>query len=245
MPHRCAGRAGGVAGRVVCMWAGWSCVLAGCCAGCGVRPCIQVLPCCAHQPHSLHRTHPPSPPSLTFRPAVVDRVTGVVIPAIDPNFPDPLNSVNVTVINTPNARSEGARSGARAGALLGARAAVRRGVQQCGAGTGAVPAPAPLTPPCLVPPPLPCRDAGGPAAGLLCAAHRHQAGPAAAGARPGEEAVRGPGVGGCMAVGATLARAPAPPCRSASATSPLPPHTLSPLLPARLLTPPPPPPPAA
>lgn len=37
---------------------------------------------------------------------VIDGVTKRPIPAIDPNNPDPLNSVNVTVINTPNARSE-------------------------------------------------------------------------------------------------------------------------------------------
>ena len=45
------------------------------------------------------------PRSAAF--AVIDGVTKRPIPAIDPNNPDPLNSVNVTVVNSPNARSSG------------------------------------------------------------------------------------------------------------------------------------------
>jgi hypothetical protein len=44
----------------------------------------------------------PEPKCLT----VIDGVTKRPIPAIDPNNPDPLNSVNITVINTPTARAE-------------------------------------------------------------------------------------------------------------------------------------------
>ena len=39
--------------------------------------------------------------------AVTDIDTNQVIPPADPDFPEPLNSVNVTVLATPNARSEG------------------------------------------------------------------------------------------------------------------------------------------
>lgn len=47
-------------------------------------------------------------------------MTGVVIPLIDPAFPDPLNAVNVSVINAPNARSEGAHAQRYARRLFGA-----------------------------------------------------------------------------------------------------------------------------
>lgn len=55
----------------------------------------------------------PAEPCTACRAAVTDRTTGVVIPPIDPAFPDPLNTVNVSVLNTPNARAEGRPPGSR------------------------------------------------------------------------------------------------------------------------------------
>lgn len=52
----------------------------------------------------------PCQPPLPAACAVTDRETDVIIPPIDPAFPDPLNTVNVSVLNTPNARSEGEQS---------------------------------------------------------------------------------------------------------------------------------------
>lgn len=39
--------------------------------------------------------------------AVVDATTREIIPQVDPINPDPLNTVNTSVLETPNARSEG------------------------------------------------------------------------------------------------------------------------------------------
>jgi hypothetical protein len=39
--------------------------------------------------------------------AVIDATTNMSIPLVDPAFPDPLNYVNISVINAPNARAEG------------------------------------------------------------------------------------------------------------------------------------------
>jgi hypothetical protein len=43
--------------------------------------------------------------------AVVDATTREIIPQVDPLNPDPLNTVNTSVLETPNARSEGERHG--------------------------------------------------------------------------------------------------------------------------------------
>lgn len=63
---------------------------------------------------------------------MIDGVTKRPIPAIDPNNPDPLNSVNVTVVNTPTARSTGGR-GLEQGALQQSLRRVR-GLEQGRAG---------------------------------------------------------------------------------------------------------------
>lgn len=72
------------------------------------------------------------------------------LPVLDPAYPDPLNAVNVTVINTPNARSEGARGWAALGwrAALGAwRWGWGQGVRGgAGAGASSPPFPALLIP---------------------------------------------------------------------------------------------------
>ena len=39
--------------------------------------------------------------------SVVDAVTNTTIPLVDPALPDPLNFINISVINAPNARAEG------------------------------------------------------------------------------------------------------------------------------------------
>ena len=52
----------------------------------------------------ISRCTPCPPPCCA---AVTDSASNRVIPPIDPAFPDPLNTVNTTVINVPNARAEG------------------------------------------------------------------------------------------------------------------------------------------
>lgn len=49
------------------------------------------------------------PPVALTRCAVTDRQSGVVIPPYDPVSPEPLSTVNVSVLDAPNARSEGER----------------------------------------------------------------------------------------------------------------------------------------
>ena len=149
---------------------------------CRPSPATPPLPPLPHHPSPAT----PSPATHPRTRAVVDKVTGAPIPAIDPAFPDPLNAVNVTVINAPNARSQGApaRPPPRAAAGVRRRRRRRSGAPArwlhalCAraAAAGARPPDCPhlLTwPTCLaLPLPRACRRAaGGPAAGLLCAAH--------------------------------------------------------------------------
>ena len=68
-----------------------------------LRHALVVCPASSHPRPTSAPLH-----SLSFSsPAVYDNLTSQVIPQIDPEDPDTLTAVNVTVIDAPNARSEG------------------------------------------------------------------------------------------------------------------------------------------
>lgn len=49
--------------------------------------------------------------SLCFPPAATNTASKVAFPAMDPLYADPLNTVNVTVLDRPNARAAGGCTG--------------------------------------------------------------------------------------------------------------------------------------
>ena len=166
--------------------------------------CPSVLVLCTHN-------LAPAAPSGWLPSAVVDTSTNEIIPPLDPNNPDPLNSVNTSVVETPNARAEGAAARTLLAGLppFWRCQLAEQPVACCCPGFRAISfsrAQHRNGPACLPA----CRAAGGAAPGILCSAGQPRAWPAcrAAGFRADE--VRGRWWhGGSWGV----ALAPAPACR--------------------------------
>jgi len=72
-------------------------------------PCCERCSTCEIEGENRRGPRPSSPPVLTRHPyaAVTSTASKVTFPAMDPLYADPLNTVNVTVLDRPNARAAG------------------------------------------------------------------------------------------------------------------------------------------